>query len=260
MPFVVRFEDIDGPRVVPGAKDVQLADLAELGLHPDRVYLQTERRQRHWELFQRAVREGVAYACTCSRKEIRDAIEASASAPHSLSAAYNGRCRSGAPERPELPSVAWRFRGEDASGADDVVIARTRGREPDEPSFMPSYPFACAIDDLDGGYALLVRASDLESSARAQRMIQGWMDPHAAPPAIFHASLVVRNDGHRLEKRTRGVTLPELQAAGWSAARLLEAFERSFSANPTEFRPGRIFGETERERTLQSLGLPSLSV
>jgi glutamyl-tRNA synthetase len=256
LPWIVRFEDIDRPRVIPGALGVQLADLAKLGLIPDRFYAQSERRGRHWELFLRAVDEGMAYPCFCSRKEIREAVEASASAPHREPPAYHGHCRDAPrPAQSELPSIAWRFRAVDPSGAGDVVIARTKHAAPDPESFAPSYPFACAIDDLDGDYSILVRAWDLASAAAAQRAIQIWIgSPSIKLPAVFHCSLITQNDGHRLEKRTRGVTLPELQAAGISVETILDRFARSFVV-PTEIpRRGEICGESARNQTLDALG------
>jgi len=259
VPWVVRFEDIDTPRVVKGALETQLEDLAALGLIPDRFYLQSERRPRHWEVFRRMLLSRDAYPCTCTRKEIRDAVEASASAPHAEPPVYNGRCRETAAETRDLPSVAWRFRGQDPSGAQDLVIARTRGLDADAESFMPSYPLACAVDDLDGNYSLVVRAWDLAQAGEAQRRIQNWLLQSKAglpgaenplkPPPFFHTTLITQNDGHRLEKRTRGVTLPELFAKGVTKERILESFSKSFSIYSIDSG-----GETERTRTLASLG------
>ncbi|HVK60220.1 MAG TPA: hypothetical protein VM432_01670, partial [Bdellovibrionales bacterium] len=57
------------------------------------------------------------------------------------------------------------------------------------------------------------------------------------PPKAFHTSLVVQDDGHRLEKRTAGVTLPELDARGISASELVKIFERSFEKFEEEKKP-----------------------
>src|SRR6476659_5113424 len=61
MPWVVRFEDIDGPRVVNGARERQLADMAALGLVPDEILVQSARHERHRALFLRAVADGSVY-------------------------------------------------------------------------------------------------------------------------------------------------------------------------------------------------------
>jgi glutamyl-tRNA synthetase len=263
VPWVIRFEDIDRPRVVPGAREEQIADLAALGLVADRVYIQSERADRHWDLFSHAVEEKFVYPCFCSRREIREAVEASASAPHREPPAYNGRCRDRLrADRSELPSIAWRMRGERSDGSLDIVIARTATSIPDRASFAPSYSFACAVDDLDGAYTLLVRAWDLAGAAAPQRNIQRWIlrsEKQGAVeiidfPAVFHSSLVTQNDGQRLEKRTKGVTLPELATAGISPEEILKRFSISFCFLNPGFARGEIFGEAEKERTLQSLG------
>jgi hypothetical protein len=96
-------------------------------------------------------------------------------------------------------------------------------------SFTPAYHWACAIDDYDGRYGLLVRSWDLGPAAPLQRAIQSWVgvfEGQVSVPSLFHTSLVVQNNGHRLEKRTRGVTLSDLSISGPQA--LLSAFERSF--------------------------------
>src|SRR5271157_4598918 len=68
LPWVVRFEDIDKPRVVPGAMQKQLEDLQFLNLIPDQVLIQSEFHSRHESLFRKAVDSGQVYPCTCSRK------------------------------------------------------------------------------------------------------------------------------------------------------------------------------------------------
>jgi glutamyl-tRNA synthetase len=232
LPWVVRFEDIDKPRVQPWARTSQFNDMLDLGLAPDFELLQSDFEGRHWNLFTRAVQSDQVYPCDCSRREVQLAI---ASAPHDgVAPVYTGRCRHLPPHR-ELAaseSLAWRFRCAREDGADDFIVARsgldlTSGL-PSRPSFVPAYHWACAIDDYDGGYAWLVRSVDLMPAAISQRAIHTWLcDVLGARSAarIFHTSLVVDNSGHRLEK---GVTLAELMAAEISSDELILRFERSF--------------------------------
>lgn len=258
-------EDIDAPRVVAGAAERQLADLAELGLAPDEVLLQTARRPRHWELFLEAVRVGVVYPCFCSRKDVVDDLSHAASAPHGQPPLYSGRCRSRPPgEVPRAgtrhPTLAWRFRSTaDPNGARDFLVARTGPiREgvplPEETSFTPSYNWACAIDDQEGRHSLLVRAWDLFHVASQQREIQRWLsDGNVPSPAIFHCALVTGESGERLEKRTRGVTLPELIQARISPQDLARAFEASFAGEARPFAAGELWGERRRALTIGEL-------
>ncbi|HEX6245542.1 MAG TPA: glutamate--tRNA ligase family protein, partial [Polyangiales bacterium] len=112
--YVLRVEDLDGPRVVAGAAAEIMEDLRFLGIEwdegPDRggpfgPYTQSERFARYEAAIARLARDGRIYPCTCSRKEI-----ALASAPHGpaeFGPSYPGTCRNG-PSR-EGPA-ALRFR------------------------------------------------------------------------------------------------------------------------------------------------------
>ncbi len=248
LPWVVRYEDIDRPRVLAGAQELQASDMRELGMKPDVTLTQSEFYPRHLELFERARREGVIYACDCSRKDVQTALAGMASAPHDGAAPiYSGACRlrsfdlqSGfsPPLSKDVVTLAWRMKmpsspetmgGAHAEGYDDFIIART---SPSGDHFVPSYHWACAIDDFDGGYDLLVRSIDLAPALISQRAIQTWLlkseNSARKLPAVFHASLVTQEDGHRLEKRTAGVTLEELHEGGITSKQLIEIFEASF--------------------------------
>ncbi len=263
VPWVVRFEDIDTPRNVPGARQRQLDELRLLGLVPDRTLLQSEHQNRHWEVFIKFQEAGLLYPCFCSRKTVREAVDASASAPHRSTPAYSGRCRK-LKEWPEtdLPTLAWRIRRHEEDGRDDFVVARTgtvldsKGR-PERGTFTPAYHWACAIDDYDGDHSLLVRAWDLEEAAEQQRFVHeqlARLEKRKKPvPAIFHCSLITANDGSRLEKRTPGVTLPELFKAGETAEGLIEKFRLSFSGDWDAFKPEKIYGETRKTLAVNEL-------
>lgn len=256
----LRFEDIDRPRVVVGAMEQQLADLALLGLIPQKVTIQSARRARHFALFERARASGALYACTCSRSEVRGDLERVASAPHASEALYSGRCRHNAPVLSEsvVESVAWRFKDpSDLSGVRDFIVARS-DVQLNEASFLPAYHWACAIDDFDEGHKALVRAVDLAGALPSQRKIMeliGSFEGARPWPAAFHCSLVTHDDGHRLEKRSRGVTLSELATRGLGAAELIDIFKRSFRAPEAPFCLGSIEGESRTQLSLRDLGI-----
>lgn len=283
-PWVLRFEDIDAPRVVEGARDLQLRDMEALGLRADRIYWQSERRLRHWNAFARGVGEGKIYACYCSRAEVRRAIEGLASAPHGDPAVdlqsaqsdlcYSGHCRNAVPAfgRGGLRAVAWRFRvAEDSSGQRDFIVARSTATmdvagHPDACDFVPAYDWACGVDDHDGAYRLLVRAWDLGPVTARHRLIHSlldaWNKTRTPFPAVFHTALVTQNDGHRLEKRTPGVTIEEAAQAGLSPDELARLLATSFDGELLrKGLPGEsaIFGETQRTLTLAELKFPAPS-
>jgi glutamyl-tRNA synthetase len=254
LPWVVRFEDIDKPRITPGAQDQQLADMRTLGLSPDQALIQSQFFSRHFNVFKLAFETGQVYACDCSRKDVQLALANLASAPNvDTGLSYSGHCRSehethkNQDQRRILKtheSIAWRFKMPNPTGVDDFIIARSQIKmgqvELVENSntlitphlWTPAYHWACAIDDFDGNYDLIVRSIDLASAAPLQRAIQMWLagaekkPPHL--PAVFHTTLVTQNDGRRLEKRTKGVTLTELSNLGITPQNLIEKFRTSF--------------------------------
>ncbi len=262
-PWIVRFEDIDGPRVVPGARETQLADMAAIGCVPDLVRIQSERISRYFEFVHELWRRDDVYPCFCSRAEVAAHLAGLASAPHARPPLYDGRCRHlSVAKRQSLaasnPKVGWRLRSRlSAEGFHDLPLARSRYGEagPVLADFVPSYNLACGLDDLEEGYDLVVRAWDLEEALKDQRQIADFLEGKPRLPAVFHASLVVHNDGRRLEKRSRGVTWPELSASGWTGGRLLERFEASVAE--TSFVPAEaaVGGERRRTLSLADLGI-----
>lgn len=123
-------------------------------------------------------------------------------------------------------------RGDNEAGHHDAIIARSDSLGK---NFVPGYHWACAIDDADGNYRLLVRAWDLAPVDEIQSAIRGWCRPlpdqDKNAGLVFHTSIVTRDDGGRLEKRTQGVTLPELQAVGVSADDLAKKIKVSFDVD-----------------------------
>jgi glutamyl/glutaminyl-tRNA synthetase len=161
-------------------------------------------------------------------------------------------------ENLKAETLAWRFKMPDGSGKDDFIVARTSKRLlsglPNQSTFTPAYHWACAIDDHDGNYDLLVRSSDLKTSLQPQRAIQTWLGRKKHIPT-FHTSLITQNDGHRLEKRTAGVTLSELEARGIDREQLISIFKNSFNQVPTKIFDDASFGEQNETLSLKELGL-----
>jgi glutamyl-tRNA synthetase len=203
--FILRIEDIDGPRVVPGAQDALLRDLRWLGIDWDEgPYIQSQRLGSYQEALDRLKAQGLAYPCTCSRKEVASV----ASAPHGEDGPpYTGACRQG-PTHPErIP--AWRFKMPDP--ADDFILQRADG--------VFAYQLACAADDGAMGITEVVRGEDLRSSApRQAALLRAWGLP---VPDYYHVPLLLGADGQRLAKRNGAKAVSELREEGLSAEKVL---------------------------------------
>ena len=256
-PWMIRIEDIDTMRVLPKAWDDQSADLARLGLVADSVITQSANFDRHLELFERAKAEGRVYPCDCSRQDVLESLAQMERAPHTLPPEYSGHCRKKHFDGSALAlskyspkeTLAWRWKSADVRGVHDVIVARTGAAGE---KFVPGYHWACAIDDADGDYKILVRAWDLMPVDRIQSEIRRWVKP-LQESKVFHTALVVRDDGGRLEKRTQGVTLSDALAKGFSTETLIANFKASFDletalrqlrASPTASTASQALGET----------------
>jgi glutamyl-tRNA synthetase len=229
----MRIEDLDASRVVAGSSEALLRDLAWLGLDwdegpdvfgPHAPYVQSERRALYDRAFERLRAAGYLYPCFCSRRDIQGA----ASAPQAPGdeVLYPGTCR-----RLEADEAArriatgrphaWRFRVDpsDLSGFDDLVCGRFEPAAGATGDFVvrradgvPAYQLAVVVDDAAMAIDEVVRARDLLASTVRQRLLYQALG--ARQPRFGHVPLVLGDDGVRLSKRHRGVTLAELREAG----------------------------------------------
>lgn len=220
---VLRIEDIDSPRVKPGAAEEACDDLRWLGLDWDsEPVVQTRRLPLYEAALQRLREQELVYPCTCTRGD----IERAASAPHleHEGPTYPGTCahRSAADagtlgDRP----FAWRFRvpPEPIEFLDDFR-GPTRMRLTDlggdfvvwKSAGTPAYQLAVVVDDADQGVTEVIRGDDLVPSTPRQLLLYQALG--LRPPRFAHIPLVVGPDGRRLAKRHGDTRLRTLRDAG----------------------------------------------
>lgn len=236
--FLVRMEDLDRVTSAVEHEQQQLDDLTALGLDWDgTVVRQSDRFDRYRTVIEQLRDAGRVYECFCTRREIREEIDAAPSAPHVHlpDGAYPGTCRyltaaerearreSG--RRPalrlltdgEVFTISDRLAGDFTGAVDDLVLARADG--------IPAYNLAVVVDDIDQGVTQVVRGDDLLPSTPRQVLVQRLLD--AEHPDYLHVPLVLGPDGDRLAKRHGAVTLRELRTEGWSASDVVGAMARS---------------------------------
>ncbi|MEM1416798.1 MAG: tRNA glutamyl-Q(34) synthetase GluQRS [Myxococcota bacterium] len=232
--IVMRIDDLDPPRVRPGAAEAILRDHEWLGLDWDEgpVHQSSPERQAAYrEALAQLDAEGRLYPCTCSRREWMEV----ASAPHDGGPPrYPGTCRAG-PSHPEREAAA-RFRLEGrtprfvdglagpAGDADegDFVVRRADG--------LVAYQLAVVVDDRDQGITEVVRGDDLLSATGLQLALFAAL--RAAPPAFLHVPLVVGADGSRLAKRHGAPGIRALREAGRTAEEVLGGLGASLGLLP----------------------------
>jgi glutamyl-tRNA synthetase len=234
--YVVRMEDLDRARVVRGSAEAILEDLHWLGLDWDEgpgtggvyaPYAQSERMAGYEAAFACLRAAGLVYRCFCSRKDIRSA----AIAPQAPGdeAHYPGTCRDLSPDdvarKTEAGTIpAWRFRvgPSPAFEFEDLVRGRFEAAPGSIGDFVvrradgvPAYQLAVVVDDIAMKISEVVRGEDLLASTIRQLLLYRAFG--AAPPEFAHVPLLLGDDGVRLSKRHRGVTLSEMRDAGESA-------------------------------------------
>ena len=209
--WLVRIEDVDTPRCVPGADRLILQQLAACGLVSDEpVVWQSQRGARYQAALDRLVAGGQAYPCACSRKDIEATLTAQGVARERHHAAvYPGSCR---PERGGLrgrPARAWRFQlpGEAtvrwtdarlgpqqqdvAATVGDFVLQRADG--------LWAYQLAVVVDDAAQGITQVVRGEDLADNTPRQLLLQRALG--LPTPGYRHTPLVLGANGEKLSKQ-----------------------------------------------------------
>ncbi|MBP7867626.1 MAG: tRNA glutamyl-Q(34) synthetase GluQRS [Acidobacteria bacterium] len=207
--WLVRIDDIDTPRNVPGAADAILRTLERLGLAWDgEVLHQSRRREAYREAFEALRAAGALYPCGCSRKAIGEGRGRGVD----NTPVYPGTCKFNPP--PDGARLAWRFAvpGGRLGFTDRVQGAVEHDLERDLGDFVvrradgfPAYPLAVAVDDAFQGVTHAVRGSDLLGSVTRQVLLCRALG--LAEPVFAHIPVAVDGRGDKLSKQTgaRGI-------------------------------------------------------
>jgi len=226
--WLVRIEDVDAPRCVPGADQIILQQLAACGLHPDAppVY-QSQRGHLYQNALDQLIAQSLTYPCGCSRQEIEHAIAPSGrqQARHG-ELIYPGTCRGGLNSKkvrswrfladfylPNKPlaqqiraqsapdsiahSVHWadRLSGPQSQNVStavgDFVLRRADG--------LWAYQLAVVVDDAAQGITHIVRGQDLADNTARQILLQRALG--LPQPQYLHVPLVLGTNGEKLSKQ-----------------------------------------------------------
>lgn len=236
--WLVRIEDIDPPRCVPGADTRILAQLAACALLPDEApQWQSHRGALYQQALEQLQQAGWAYPCACTRKDLHAAWQAQGlEHERHIERPYPGTCRNGLAHR---PARAWRFASEKylqdlqhlqhlqrlqplqplhwydrrlgwqqqdvAARVGDFVLRRADG--------WWAYQLAVVVDDAAQGITDVVRGQDLADNTPRQILLQRALQQPT--PRYLHAPLVCAPDGEKLSKQhgAAPLELPDARAA-----------------------------------------------
>jgi glutamyl-Q tRNA(Asp) synthetase len=228
--WLLRIEDVDGPRTAAGAADEIARQLHALGLVPDDApVFQSQRGALYQAALDRLVAAGHAYPCGCTRREI-DAELAAMGVPAVRGAEriYPGTCRHGLNGK---PARAWRLRCGTADAPVRIVwhdrrlgeqsqdVTATVGDFVLQRADGPwAYQLAVVVDDAEQGISDVVRGEDLADNTARQIHLQRLLG--LPTPRYLHTPLLLDARGEKLSK-SNGATaldvgdpLAALRAAG----------------------------------------------
>ena len=202
--WLLRVDDLDTPRIRPGAIESVLQDLRWLGLNWDGpLVLQSRRRGLYGSFLSTFRRQGYLYPCRCSRRQLDGAT------------IYPGTCR-WLPQDWGLRDArlpAWRLRVAEPfdSVVGDVILRRADG--------VVAYHLATSIDELALGINEVVRGQDLVSICSAQKAVIASLG--MASPRYVHVPLLCDSSGQKLSKRDHATGLSSLRDRGEAAAQVI---------------------------------------
>ncbi len=240
--FILRIEDTDQSRLVPGATEALVRALKACGLAPDEgvilkpnaevgetgdagPYIQSKRKDLHRAYADKLIAMGKAYYCFCTERELQKMREEQQAA--ALTTRYNRTCRALSIEQatrrvdagdpcvirlaiPLKGSVSFHddIRGDvefDWKQVDDQVIVKSDG--------MATYHLASTCDDHDMAITHVIRGEEWISSTPKHLFIYqafGW-----TPPAFAHLPLLLNADRTKLSKRQGDVAVEDYLAKGY---------------------------------------------
>jgi glutamyl-Q tRNA(Asp) synthetase len=201
--WLVRMEDLDPPREVPGAADEILRTLEAFGLHWDGAVMYQSHRHGVYEAAMKMLeRLDVIYPCACSRREIADSSVSGVDGP-----VYPGTCRAGLP--PGRVPRAWRVRviGRETEFVDAVQGRVVRDLAADFGDFVVrradgyfAYQLAVVVDDAEQGITEIVRGADLIESTPRQMHLQNFLG--LPTPDYLHLPVALSKQSEKLSKQT----------------------------------------------------------
>ncbi len=202
--WLLRIEDIDPPREVSGAADEILKTLECFQFEWDQAPLyQSTRYKQYREAANSLIQQNLAYACSCSRKDLADNIQKSELGKH-----YPGRCANKQLDTNDINlNLRLHTEDEDINFQDaaygklscnlfkeigDIIIYRKFN--------LPSYALAVTVDDAYQGITEVVRGYDLLAFTPVQKFLCQQLQ--LSIPKFLHIPIIVNQQGQKLSKQT----------------------------------------------------------
>ncbi len=215
--WLLRIEDLDTPRCIPGVDHQIQTQLLACGLSWDeKIIYQSQRQDAYQGALERLNEHKCLFPCACSRQTIANTLETlGIRTPRNQEMVYPGTCRppelrSYSIQNPTYLKKAWRLAlpetcqvefkdlalGSQSQNLNtevgDFVLRRSDG--------LFTYQLAVVVDDAEQGITHIVRGKDLLSNTARQIYLQGLLGYQQ--PQYLHLPLVLDEHGEKLSKQT----------------------------------------------------------
>jgi glutamyl-Q tRNA(Asp) synthetase len=228
--WLLRIEDLDRPREVPGSCGAIQSTLETFGFEWDGpVIFQSARRSLYADALDRLDEQGLLFACSCSRQDLAEDDR------------YPGTCRDGVklagaatgtrlrvePRHIHfIDHIQGQYRQDVAAACGDLLLKRRDS--------IYAYLLAVVVDDADAGITRVLRGADLLDNTPRQIYLQQALELHT--PSYAHVPLICEPDGAKLAKSRRSLRLD----ADAPLAQLLLIFDLLGLDPPVELRQSGI--------------------
>lgn len=214
--WLVRMEDLDPPREMPGAADHILSTLDQYGLHWDgNVVFQSQRHELYEYAVQQLLDKKQAFYCTCTRKQLTNT--------NALSR-YPGNCRQQHSPPDKASSIRLQAQNKDTCIEDGLQGLYCQNVENEVGDFiikrkdhLYAYHLGVVVDDHEQQITHIVRGIDLLDSTPRQRFLQQSLG--YATPNYSHLPVVVNSLGQKLSKQTHAkpISREDCRQTLWAA-------------------------------------------
>lgn len=206
--WMLRMEDLDQPRVQPGAADSILRTLEHYNLYWDGdIRWQSQHLPHYQGILQGLLDCGLAFVCDCSRSQLS-----------TTNGIYDGHCRDRKLGNTADRAVRLRVDNAETGFTDRLQGPFSQHLEADVGDFVIrrrdgiiAYQLAVVADDIQQQINQVVRGADLLDSTPRQLWLYQKLD--ARPPHYLHIPLAMRSDGNKLSKRLGSPPLSDKGAA-----------------------------------------------
>ncbi len=227
--IVLRIEDLDGPRVKPGAIESTIDILRWLGMDWDsEPMVQSHDAEPYLEAIHRLAQQSLVYPCSLTRSQIQEANNAPHADEHEVR--FNPSLRPATiPIAFDNPETSWRFCTGNESLRFVDLFAGSQAFSPGQSvgdfvvwtkRSFPAYQLAVVVDDARQGVTQIIRGDDLLDSTARQLMLYHALNLTPIPQ-YWHLPLVLGPDGRRLAKRHGDTRLDHYKSLGVPPERII---------------------------------------